>query len=566
MKQTISILALIILSTSQINAQNRVMSFDGVNDYIDLGSTVGGGIRTIEMWFKPNVSINPNNNNFKTLVSRDNTTISNANEFNISFVPSSIGSSVAGKLRFGVYDNNSSLYAVYSNNNIWNAGQWYHIAAVIHPSLGMMLFIDGIKQTSSNNFTFATGQLNHPVTSGSWGNIANRFFDGSIDDLRFSDSALYAVNFSPSCPHLGVLPSTIGVWNFNDSSNAAFSIDSSSNAYNGVNYGAMSVTEDVCLSPTASNAIYFDGIDDYISLGSAVGTGIRTIEMWFKPNVSINSTVNNFKALVARDNAITTANEFNLSFFPAVATPTSAAGKLRFTVHDNNTTEYSVYSDSNLWRANQWYHIAAVVHPSQGMMLFIDGIKQTSTNNYIFAPVQSSNPVTIGSWGTAANRFFNGSIDDLRFSSTGLYTSNFTPPCPDAVAVPSTIGVWNFNDSSNTMITIDSSGNMNNGIIYGAIGVKDTVCQITTSINEVEDNLQLVKVFPNPFRNQITIKFNNSSIPRLISLYSIDGRLIIKKQVSSFVTIGTEGLAKGLYFVQVIESGQVVVSQKLIKE
>ncbi|MFT6165699.1 MAG: hypothetical protein ACJAV5_002108 [Vicingaceae bacterium] len=288
--------------------------------------------------------------------------------------------------------------------------------------------------------------------------------------------------------------------------------------------------------------------------------------MWFKPNVSINSAVNNFKTLIARDNTISTANEFNLSFFPAIATPASAAGKLRFTLYDNNTNEYSIYSDSNLWNANQWYHIAAVVHPSQGMMLFIDGIKQASVNNYIFAPVQSSNPVTIGSWGTAANRFFNGSIDDLRFSSTALYTSNFTPTCPDLIDLPSTIGVWNFNDSSTTTITIDSSGNMNNGIIYGAIGVLDTVCQIATSVNEIDDDFELIKVFPNPFKNQVTFQLNNSTTPKLIKLYSIDGRLIIEKQVSSIVTIGTEGLTKGLYFVQVIESGQIVVSQKLVKE
>jgi hypothetical protein len=44
---------------------------------------------------------------------------------------------------------------------------------------------------------------------------------------------------------------------------------------------------------------------------------------------------------------------------------------------------------------------------------------------------------------------------------------------------------------------------MNNGIIYGATVVLDTICQITTSINEVDDNSSFVKAYPNPFNKKL---------------------------------------------------------------
>lgn len=566
MKQIFNILTLIFFSFTTVFAQNKVIAFDGVNDYVDLGSSVGAGVRTIEMWFKPSSAINSSVNNFKTLVGRDNI-VSNANEFNISFFPSfATPALAAGKLRFTFYDNGAIEHSVYSNSNSWNANQWYHVAAVVHPSRGMMLFIDGVSQNSTNNHVLATNPSNSSVNIGSWGGSPNRFFNGKIDDIRFSDTALYISNFTPSCPNLMSLSSTIGVWNFNDTSTSAITTDSSGNMNHGIVYGATGVIEDVCTITTAANTIHFDGVDDYVDLGSTVATGTRTFEMWFKPSTTINSSLINYKSLLSRNTTSTSnANGLYLAFIPNTVGGNSA-GKLEFSISDNNGSVHLAYSDSNIWNASRWYHVAAVINPAQGMMLFIDGVKQNSTNNYIFPPVQNNSSITLGNWSSVPNSYFNGSIDDLRFSNTALYSSNFTPSCPDLIALSSTTGVWNFNDSSNVTITTDSSGNFNNGIIYGATGVIDPICQITTSINDIDDNSRFVNVFPNPFSEKITFEFNNSNTPKLIRLYSIDGRLIIEKRASTLVTVDSKELISGFYFFQVIENKQVVISRKLIKE
>ena len=552
----------VIEDVCKIPTATNTIHFDGIDDYIDLGSTVATGTRTIEMWFKPSTSIDNTLSNFAPLIARETIAAGQADEFIISFQPSYVVNS--GVLRFVVYSPTGIQNSIVSNSNRWNANQWYHVAAVIHPLQGLLLFIDGVKQNSITNYNLPLNSKNDPTTIGTQGNIPGRYFNGKIDDLRISNTALYSSNFTPSCPDLSKLPSTNGVWNFNDSSNVSITTDSSGNFNNGIIYGATGTTDDVCKIATASNAIQFDGVDDYIDLGSSVATGIRTIEMWFKPGTSIDNTLSNFAPIIARETiALSQADEFIIAFQPSFVVN---SGVLKFTLYSPTGIQNSIISNSSRWNSNQWYHVAAVIHPLQGLLLFIDGVRQSSTTSYIFPPNAKSDPTTIGTQGNITGRYFNGTIDDLRFSSSALYSSNFTPTCSDLSALPSTIGVWNFNDSSNVTITTDSSGNFNNGIIYGATGVIDTICQVITSINYIDDNSRFVNVFPNPFSEKITFEFNNSNTQKLIKLYSIDGRLIIEKRASTLITVDSKKLISGLYFFQVIENEKIVVSQKIIKE
>jgi hypothetical protein len=566
MKYIFKLLGLFILSANTVTGQNRVLTFDGINDYVDLGSTVAAGTRTIEMWFKPNVSINSTVNNFRTLIARDNS-ISGTNKFNVSFAPNfATPSSAAGKLGFTLYDNNANRYSIYSNSNLWNANQWYHIAAVVHPSQGMMLFIDGIKQTSVNNYIFAPVQSSNNVTVGSWGNAANRFFEGSIDDLRLSDSALYSSNFSPSCFNLRALFSTTGVWNFDNTSFPNIAIDSSNNQNNGIINGAIKSVEDICKVTTIANCLELDGVNDHIDLGSTIASGARTIEMWFSPNLLIDNTLSNFATLIARKTvAVGQADEFIISFEPSFSVN---SGALKFLTFSPNGTPYAVYSNSNQWNANQWYHAAAVIHPLQGLLLFIDGIKQNSTTPYIFPPNPKNDPTLVGTQGNLSGRYFNGKIDDLRLSNSALYSVNFTPPCQDIQATSATIAVFNFNDSSNVTIAVDSSGNNNNGIIYSANGVIDTICPpVTTSINVIRKSDTKVLVFPNPMVNEVHFKFSKDETAEIeIILFSIDGKLITKTSGNSSITINTELLPSGMYFYKVIEDGKAIAANKLIKK
>ena len=64
-------LGLLFIAMNSGFAQNQVLHFDGVNDMVNLGGDAGNGIRSIELWFKPDSSIHPNNPERITLLTRN---------------------------------------------------------------------------------------------------------------------------------------------------------------------------------------------------------------------------------------------------------------------------------------------------------------------------------------------------------------------------------------------------------------------------------------------------------------------------------------------------------------
>ena len=544
-KIILSSLILFLIPTT-LMSQNHALKFDGINDYVDLGSSAGNNLRTIELWFNLDSPINSSLSNFSALVVRETaSTTSNTNEFALSFQPSFVTNS--GKLRFDI-DGTLPFKSIYSNNSSWNANQWYHVAAVIHPTQGMMLFIDGVKQTSVHSHTNSPGTVSDITTIGQWGFSSMRHFKGKIDDVRFSSNAVYTSNFTPPCPDQISTTSTIGLWNFNANS-GIIAIDSSSNLNNGSIYGASWTTASICAK---GNALKFDGINDYVDLGSSVGNNLRTIELWFNLDSPINSSLSNFSALVVRETASTTSNtnEFALSFQPSFVTN---SGKLRFDI-DGTLPFKSIYSNNSSWNANQWYHVAAVIHPTQGMMLFIDGVKQTSVHSHTNSPGTVSDITTIGQWGFSSMRHFKGKIDDVRFSSNAVYTSNFTPPCPDQISTTSTIGLWNFNENSGNTV-YDSSSNGNNGTLFGPQRINDSICMKEKDPNSVRElNLySSFSVFPNPTNSTLTIK-GNHKIDN-VKIFTVNGKLVkyVNFKDRAFIEIvSVQDLPKGIYFIQII--------------
>ena len=237
----------------------------------------------------------------------------------------------------------------------------------------------------------------------------------------------------------------------------------------------------------------FDGTNDHVNLGNNVGNGLRTIEMWFMPNSTIDATNNSVQTLIAREFSIDNTNEFNLSFLSSGVN----TGRLRFNIDELGVGNgIAVFSDNATWTANQWYHVAAVINPSSGLTMFIDGTLQLDTD--IAHTTSTSNapntPTILGHWGNSfgLNRYFDGQIDDVRISSNAVYTADFTPPCPDLVPTATTIGLWNQNEGVGTT-TSDASGNGNAGTINGATWATAQICD-SSSTCVCDTDLKLKKI------------------------------------------------------------------------
>ncbi len=85
----------------------------------------------------------------------------------------------------------------------------------------------------------------------------------------------------------------------------------------------------------------------------------------------------------------------------------------------------------------------------------------------------------------------------------------------------------------------------------------------TLSVNKLEDNTNLVSIFPNPSNNEVHIK---ETIPNSFNYINILDNLgrIIRSQKSSSKTISISNLKKGLYFVELKKDSNTIRIEKLV--
>jgi len=122
-------------------------------------------------------------------------------------------------------------------------------------------------------------------------------------------------------------------------------------------------------------------------------------------------------------------------------------------------------------------------------------------------------------------------------------------------------------------ITSTPSITVNSGTIEGSsITISNDItpsnllaCEIL-GINSLPANKNQIKVFPNPFRESTTIKFNYKSGNYTFLLYTTTGQLIrkIKDINSNQIRIEKNDLAQGLYFFQLQNDFEVIGTGKLI--
>lgn len=177
-----------IITNDRNENANSAFAFDGVDDYIDLGPKVGDGVRSISLWFKPDTDINGDNTRAIGLLARDGD-YNNYSEFNLAIIPPGWGYPT-GKLRFMYSKNKNEYYSVFSDDQNWSKGKWYHVVVVIDEREGMLMYINNMLQHNTGNYYYPTEHCFLSTYIGSWGVTPNWYFQGKVDDLVFYDRAL----------------------------------------------------------------------------------------------------------------------------------------------------------------------------------------------------------------------------------------------------------------------------------------------------------------------------------------------------------------------------------------
>jgi Concanavalin A-like lectin/glucanases superfamily len=134
------ILAFVLISYTSF-AQNYVKDFNGSTSYVDLGSSVLNGVRSICFWFKPNVTATPSLTNSYGMIARDDN--SNIDELHYEIMGGDQDAANAGKLYFAYRANLSTIQYVNTTTSTWLSTDWHHTCGTIDAVAGMKLYVDG---------------------------------------------------------------------------------------------------------------------------------------------------------------------------------------------------------------------------------------------------------------------------------------------------------------------------------------------------------------------------------------------------------------------------------------
>ena len=160
------------------------VSFDGTNDYIDLGtsSTLNPtSSLTLSTWIYINGS---GTGSLPTIYSSSKT--SNGISGGIALAYTS------NKIRFYLDTTGSSGWVFAESNSTMSTGQWYHLVGTWDGST-VTLYIDGTAQSTTASASTIGYNTGFPATIGRY---STNYFQGLVDEVALFDSALSSSNIT----------------------------------------------------------------------------------------------------------------------------------------------------------------------------------------------------------------------------------------------------------------------------------------------------------------------------------------------------------------------------------
>jgi hypothetical protein len=224
---------------------NNAISFDGVDDYIDLGNIYDDLTLpvSISVWVKLDPSVS---STLAIFDSQDNLNVYNG--ITLAMSHQSIGITYGD----GLGGNNSAYRRSKAAPIDDPRGQWVNVTAVIRGATDMDLYLNGVNKGGNyEGSSFSPMNSNSPneiAKIGRWFSNSNTYhFKGQLDELRVWDRALTANEVSTL--HTKKIndsnPGLIGYWSFNETSGNNV-LDKSSNGFDGTIKGnAERVTSEI---------------------------------------------------------------------------------------------------------------------------------------------------------------------------------------------------------------------------------------------------------------------------------------------------------------------------------
>jgi hypothetical protein len=446
---------------------NYAVSFDGVDDYISLPTSVSvsqSNTFTIEAWVYWNGG---GNGCIYSETEQGN---------NIPMLSISPRSGDGGGLELVLRDNSATGLVLQPAAAALTSNTWVHMAIVRTSATNLKTYINGVLKDDAN-FTAPALWTPTKVNAGiRWRAVQDGPFGGKIDEMRIWNTARTQAEIKANMFNRNLANNSTGLvayYRMNDGSGTT-ATNSCTNTpaidgtlTNGPTWSASPIQ-------FAGNALKFNGSSNYVELSNRINIGSSdfTIEAWVYPQSTTAGMV------FAQDVCGDGEHQFRLY---------TNNSKVNFDLSDaaalGASYNFQLPSTANSVPLNTWTHVA-VTRSGNNYTLYINGTSNASfstgantINNQSGADVNKR--LRIGARGGVSTgcglNYFNGSIDDIRFWSVARTATeiqqNYVQEI-DAAANANLVAYYTFNQGiaggTNTGITtlIDQKGT-NNGTLNG---------------------------------------------------------------------------------------------------
>jgi len=352
----------------------KALSFDGVDDYVDISSTnsvYDSTSITVEAWVKP-------------YSGNTGWIVGDGHKFRLRVVPGSTA-------EWWCKEENNGNSNTISGGTI-EANKWYHVVGTYDSPTGeQKLYINGVLVASATpKFILDDGDNNQAIGKGYVG--SSDWFKGIIDEVRIYNRSLSESEIKEIYENnTFIRDGLVAYWRF-DEGDGSVAHDSHHIVYSsnkgGSKYG---------------NAISFDGVNDYVevNIGNSILTDFTdafSVEAWVKPSA------------ITTEHGIIYFDENLYLFRMTYYTNNRAYAYVRRT--DDTWMSCSCLPDSGIQVGN-WYHYVVVFDGRT--RLYVNGklcCKSSSTGTM---KTPTGSKIWIGRSG-----FLNGTIDDIRIYNRSL--------------------------------------------------------------------------------------------------------------------------------------------------
>jgi hypothetical protein len=299
-------------------------------------------------------------------------------------------------------------------------------------------------------------------------------------------------------------------------------------------------------------ALLFDGVDDYVSLGNSTVFDVDTTvtyEAWIRPD-STSAFIFNKWVNFQEDKQMTYSGD-----------------KVAFYMH-NAFSGVSLVSSSSVPK-HQYTHVAAT-YDGTTAKLYINGVFDTSKS--VGFPVSNSAGVLYLAHNP--DRFdnqsaFMGVIDEFRIWNIARTESEIQSTMNQSLTgnEPGLIGYWKFDEGQGTT-TADATSNLNNGTISGAVWIPGV--SSAENKNYASTSFRILQNYPNPFNPTTTIRYSVSELTKIsLRVFDILGNEIAtlvneEKLAGTYeIDFNAQHLSSGIYFYR-LQAGSFVETKKMI--